>query len=83
MMASYQIMAVVVNSRSQKAGEVQNVFTKYGCLIKMRLGLHEAGNVCSEEGLIILQLDGEKAQIAAFQDELGAIAGVRVNLMEI
>ncbi len=82
-MASYQIMAVVVNSRSQKAGEVQNVFTKYGCLIKMRLGLHEAGNVCSEEGLIILQLDGEKAQIAAFQDELGAIAGVRVNLMEI
>ena len=83
MMASYQIMAVVVNSRSQKAGEAQNVFTKYGCLIKMRLGLHEAGNVCSEEGLIILQLDGEKAQIAAFQDELGAIAGVRVNLMEI
>ncbi|HBF39391.1 MAG TPA: hypothetical protein DDW50_18985 [Firmicutes bacterium] len=82
-MASYTIMAVLVNYRSKHAGEVQNILTKYGCLIKVRLGLHEAGNVCSENGLIILQLDGEKAEITAFQDALNVIEGVTAKLMEI
>jgi hypothetical protein len=82
-MAAYNIMAVLVNSRSKKAGEVQNIFTKYGCLIKVRLGLHEAGNVCSEDGLIILQVAGEKDQMVAFQNELNAVEGVTVSVMEI
>lgn len=82
-MASYNIMAVVVNYRSKKAGEVQNIFTKYGCLIKVRLGLHETGNVCSEDGLIILQLEGEKDQLVAFQNELNSVAGVKADIMEI
>jgi metal-responsive CopG/Arc/MetJ family transcriptional regulator len=82
-MAAYNIMAVLINSRSKKAGEIQNIFTKYGCLIKVRLGLHEAGNVCSEDGLIVLQLAGEKDQMVAFQNELKAVEGVKVNIMEI
>ena len=82
-MAHYNIMAVVINFRSKKAGEVQDIFTKYGCLIKVRLGLHETGNVCSEDGLIILQLEGEEAQIAAFENELNSVAGVKANIMEI
>jgi metal-responsive CopG/Arc/MetJ family transcriptional regulator len=82
-MASYNIMAVVINYRSKKAGEVQDIFTKYGCLIKVRLGLHETGNVCSEEGLIILQLEGEKDQLSAFQNDLNSIEGVKSNMMEI
>ncbi|HEX3045028.1 MAG TPA: hypothetical protein VHY08_09740 [Bacillota bacterium] len=82
-MASYNIMAVVINSRSKNAGEVQNIFTKYGCLIKVRLGLHETGNVCSEDGLIILQLEGEKDRIASFQNELNSLAGVKADIMVI
>jgi metal-responsive CopG/Arc/MetJ family transcriptional regulator len=82
-MASYNIMAVLVNYRSKKAGEIQNILTEYGCIIKVRLGLHEAGNVCSEEGLIILQLEGEKAQIAAFQNALNSLEGVKANIIEI
>ncbi len=82
-MASYTIMAVLVNYRSKHAGEIQNVLTKHGCLIKVRLGLHEAGNVCSENGLIILQLEGEKGEIMAFHDELNGIEGLTAKLMEI
>jgi metal-responsive CopG/Arc/MetJ family transcriptional regulator len=82
-MAAYNIMAVLVNYRSKKAAEIQNIFTKYGCLIKVRLGLHEAGNVCSEDGLIILQLEGEKDQIVAFQNELNLVEGVKAKIMEI
>jgi metal-responsive CopG/Arc/MetJ family transcriptional regulator len=76
-------MAVLVNYRSRYAGEIQQILTRYGCLIKVRLGLHEAGNVCSENGLIILQLDGEKGEIIAFHDELNGIEGVTAKIMEI
>lgn len=79
----FAIIAVLVNYRSRHAGEIQQILTKHGCLIKVRLGLHEAGNVCSENGLIILQLDGEKGEIIAFHDELNGIEGVAAKIMEI
>jgi len=78
---NYNIMAVVIGHRSKNAPEVQKVLTKFGCMIKVRLGLHEAGNVCSEEGLVILQLAGDSSEIKNFQEELNAIEGVRANTM--
>ncbi len=82
-MENYNIMAIVVGHRSKNAPEVQKVLTKYGCMIKVRLGLHEAGNVCSEEGLVLLQLVGDSSEIKHFQEELSAIEGVRVNTMTV
>lgn len=82
-MMNYNIMAVVVNHRSKNAAEIQKVMTKYGCQVKVRLGLHEAGDVCSEEGLIILQLSGTEEEINNFQDELNDIDGVKAKHMEI
>ena len=76
-------MAVLINHRSKKAPTVQEVFTKHGCSIKMRLGLHEAGDVCSEEGLVLLQLSGEKDDIKALEDELNGIEGVKAKTMSI
>ncbi|WP_409372115.1 hypothetical protein [Pseudobacteroides cellulosolvens] len=74
-------MAIVISHRSKNAPDVQKVLTKFGCMIKVRLGLHEAGNVCSEEGLIVLQLAGDSSEIKNFQEELNAIEGVRANTM--
>lgn len=82
-MASYTIMVVLVNYRSKHAGEIQSILTKHGCLVKVRLGLHEAGNVCSENGLIILQLEGDQGEIIKFHDEVNGIEGVTAKLMEI
>jgi metal-responsive CopG/Arc/MetJ family transcriptional regulator len=82
-MSTYNIMAIVINRRSKNAVEVQNLLTKYGCIIKMRLGLHEAGNVCSEEGLVLLQLAGDSEDIENFEKELNNMDGVRTKLMEI
>lgn len=82
-MNEYNIMAVIINHRSKKAPSVQEVFTKHGCCIKMRLGLHEAGDVCSEEGLVLLQLAGEKSDIKALEDELNGIEGVKAKTMSI
>lgn len=82
-MNEYNIMAVLINHRSKKAPTVQEVFTKHGCSIRMRLGLHEAGDVCSEEGLVLLQLAGEKDDIKALEDELNGIEGVKAKTMSI
>lgn len=82
-MACYHIMGVLVNHRSQKAPKVQEVLTQSGCIIKTRLGLHEAGDVCSEEGLILLQLSGSTEAIAALEKDLNAIEGVSAKMMEI
>lgn len=82
-MACYNIMAVLINHRTQKAVNVQEVLTKHGCAIKVRLGLHEAGNVCSDEGLVILQLVGEKEEIDALEKELNSLDGVTAKTIEL
>jgi len=77
-------MAVVVNQRSQKANNVQDVLTKAGCIIKVRLGLHEASSdACSEEGLIVLQLIGSVEENQKLQNDLNAISGVKAEKLEI
>lgn len=82
-MTKNTVMAVVINHRSNKAPKVQEVFTKYGCNIKMRVGLHEAGDVCSEEGLILLQLTGGKEEVNELEKQLNDIEGVRAKTLII
>jgi len=82
-MREYNIMAVLINHRSKKAPTVQEVLTKHGYCIKMRLGLHDAGDFCSEEGLVLLQLVGDKSDIKALEDELNDIEGVKAKTMSI
>jgi hypothetical protein len=82
-MDTFKIMLVKVDRRVQKAAEMQGILTKFGCNIKVRLGLHEAGDVCSNQGLIILQLTGGGGEIAAFEKELCLLDGVSAKLVEI
>jgi metal-responsive CopG/Arc/MetJ family transcriptional regulator len=82
-MSQYNIMAVVVNHRTSHSVEVQQVLTKYGCSIKVRLGLHEAGQSCSDEGLMLLQLCGEQKEIEELHTALSGIKGVRVQKMTL
>ncbi|MFZ5988200.1 MAG: hypothetical protein ACOYWZ_13880 [Bacillota bacterium] len=82
-MAEYNIMAVIINHRSKKAPEFQEVITKHGCMIKMRLGLHEAGDVCSEEGLILLQLIGSKEEIGSLESELNGMEGITAKTLSV
>lgn len=82
-MACYNVAAVLINNRTVNATEVQEVLTKYGCMIKTRLGLHEAGNACSDNGLLILQLCGDKAEVDNMLKELNAIQGVKAKNIEL
>ena len=74
------ILLVLVGKRRESAVEVQRLLTEYGCYIKTRLGLHEASeNMCAEEGLIILELVGEKAKQDALYEALQKVSCINVK----
>ncbi len=76
------ILGVHITGRVQHVPGVQNLFTEYGCSIKTRLGLHEASdNVCSPNGLILLEMAGVEAPIFELARKLEAIEGVEVQRM--
>ena len=82
-MTEHTIMIIRVNQRLHSADKLQKVFSRYGCSIKTRLGLHEAGDVCATDGLIILQLVHSTDDLAAFKTELNELEGVTATLVEI
>ncbi|HKL22569.1 MAG TPA: hypothetical protein VJ904_12235 [Tichowtungia sp.] len=81
-MDKHIVVGVHITERVKHAGRVQEVFTQYGCSIRTRLGLHEAdGQVCSPNGLILLELVDDDAVNAEFIAALKAIDGVEVQQM--
>lgn len=82
-MTCYNIMTLVVNNRAKNAPKLQEELTKSGCIIKIRLGLHDAGDVCSNDGLIILQLVGEKEEIIELEKKLNSLEGIVAKNNEI
>lgn len=82
-MTEHNIMIIRVNQRMHSAEQLQKVFSRYGCSIKTRLGLHEAGDVCATDGLILLQLVRGADDLNAFRNELNDLEGVTAILVEI
>ena len=80
-MSEYIIMTVLISHRRDSAKEVQALLTKFGCNIKMRLGLHEASTSCAEDGLIILQLTGSKGDILGLERGLNEVEGVKTKVI--
>ena len=80
-MDKHIILGVHVTERLKKAVEVQALLSQYGCNIKTRLGLHEVGNVCSPNGLLLLEMWGEDEICFELADKLAAIEGIEVQRM--
>ena len=78
------IMAVLQEHRVETATKVQEIFTRYGCNIRFRLGLHDAGiDTCSNSGLILLQVCGDKTAIEQLQSELQKVPHIKLKLMSL
>ncbi len=78
------IMLVLIGKRRESAVAVQKVLTDYGCYIKTRLGLHEASEtVCSEEGLLFMELIGESEKHQELFGRLKEIKCVSVRLEDM
>lgn len=74
---NYKLVAIKMVNRQKSAVKVQNILTENGCLIKVRLGLHDIGsNVCSPAGLILLEVHPEDSQVDAMLTALNSIEEV-------
>ncbi len=82
-MAKHSVLVMSVENRRDNAEKIQQTLTTHGCEVKARLGLHEAGNVCAEEGLIIIQLVPNDKDVDAFIKDINAIEGVNAKLVEL
>lgn len=77
------ILGIEIGNREEDAVKVQSLLTEYGCSIKTRLGMHEAGNLCSSMGLIILEFAfGSEEKAFALESELQKLDAVKVRKME-
>lgn len=82
MQDKHVIVGVHVTNRVRHAGEVQQVFTDHGEVIKTRLGLTDLnGGKAGPSGMIILEMVGTDAQTDDLVKKLKAIEGVEVQTM--
>ena len=81
---TYKVILVKIDHRSTEAGKVQSILTKYGCSIKVRLGLHEVSKeMCANDGLIVLEVDDKKVTLNKIVKELNAIEYVHAKLFDM
>lgn len=79
-MKKRDIVAVIVENRSESAVNVQKILTGWGCMIKTRLGVHDGVmDKCSQTGLIILEMVGEDEKIDEFVRKLNLINGAQAK----
>ncbi len=77
------IMGIQIFDREVASVKVQKLLTDNGCIIRTRLGLHEAQDMCSSKGLILVDFLDDKAQeIKDFKSEIESIDGVVIKTME-
>ncbi len=83
-MSRCSIIGLRVDHRKSNAVHLQKALTDFGCQIKLRVGLHEAGeDFCSDDGVILLQACGEKETVHAMLDAFNSLEGVGAKLMEL
>ncbi|MFN2394463.1 MAG: hypothetical protein ABR597_02120 [Bacteroidales bacterium] len=81
-MDQLMILGLMVKEKEKHATRLQEVFTKYGCSIKTRLGLNELDiPEAGDAGLIILELMGNMEECGRLENELHTIDGVEVRKM--
>lgn len=76
------VFGVKLKQRTSSAQKFQEVLTKYGCNIKTRIGLHHVtDNVCSMEGVILIEAIGDQSIINEFENELNNLKEVELQKM--
>ncbi len=83
-MNCYYIIGLRVNHRTGNAVKLQEVLTKFGCNIKLRVGLHETSEeFCSDDGVIMLQACGDRETLEAMLDAFNALEGVSAKMLDL
>jgi len=74
------VLGVHITDRVHHAHEVQDLFTKYGCSIRTRIGLHATSEgFCSPNGVVLLEMAGDEKPVFELVEKLQAVEGVEVQ----
>lgn len=76
------IISALLDKRTENAPDIQEIFTRHGCIINVRLGVHELKG-CSDNGLILLVTSGEEEQISNLINDLQAHPRLKVTAMDV
>jgi hypothetical protein len=78
------ILLILIGNRKDSAVQVQKVLTGWGCMIKTRLGIHDGEmENCSDEGLLILELYGEREKMEELTRKVALVKGVSSILVDL
>ncbi|MBF0500613.1 MAG: hypothetical protein HQM09_10815 [Candidatus Riflebacteria bacterium] len=78
------VLLMLIGKRQEAAVTVQKILTGWGCFIKTRLGIHNGVlDNCSEAGLLMLELVGDKEKHEELARKLGLVKGVHVQLVHL
>jgi hypothetical protein len=78
------ILLILVGNRKESAVQVQKILTGWGCMIKTRLGIHDGVmENCSDTGLLILELAGERKKMDELARKVSLIKGVSSKLVDL
>ncbi|HPT13686.1 MAG TPA: hypothetical protein PK796_02775 [Bacteroidales bacterium] len=81
-MSQIRIIGLHIADRIKEAGNTQSVLARHSRIIRSRLGFHELNeDICSRNGIIILNLAGTVAEQDALVNDLKAIGGLEVREM--
>ena len=81
-MAKTTVLGILLRKRTITATAFQEILSRHGCNIKTRIGLHTASdNVCSPDGVILLDVIGEDADINKLEQDLRNVDGAEIQKM--
>lgn len=82
-MKKIKILGIYVNDRVQEVEKIQSVLSKFGCVIRTRLGIHsQEETYANDGGHILLELDGDTEECNRLERELATIPELEVQAME-
>ena len=83
-MGCYYVIGLRVDHRRANAAGLQETLTRYGCNIRLRVGLHAADEGrCADDGVIVLQVNGGRDEADRLMAALEATPGVTAKLMDL
>jgi len=76
------IFGIKLPNRISTSPVFQDIISKYGCIIRTRVGLHNDCNMCSGHGIILLEVT-ENADVTHLKEALLSIDGITIDSMTL
>ena len=77
-----RIIGILNKNTGNEVDEIQDVFTKFGCIIKTRLGLNKVFSKSGREyRMIIIEITGDLKEIQEFENKLSDIKDIEIQTM--